>query len=312
VAGAAYSFGQRTNWGIWMFRVCRLAYASFETPDVGRLVDYYTNILGLCLVERIGGTAYLASTLDHHSIVLRPGMRPRCIGVAFQTVPGSDLGELQHHLQTLGIRSAHQPEPEPAIRECIEFEDPNGIAIRVFAECEFSQQEFQSKGIVPLKLGHISFNAMGSAAVANFYCKALGFRVSDAIEDFFIFLRCGPDHHTINFIDSQHAKMNHIAFELRDRYHIVSSSDFLAQNGYKLIWGPGRHARGHNIFTYHRNPDQQIVELFAEMDRISNEELGYFEPRPWHADRPHKPKVWPRDPAATNLWGIMAPAGFLD
>ena len=36
-----------------------------------------------------------------------------------------------------------------------------------------------------------------------------------------------------------------------------------------------------------------------------NEELGCFEPRPWHRDNPQKPKVWAKDPAASNLWGIM-------
>jgi hypothetical protein len=36
-----------------------------------------------------------------------------------------------------------------------------------------------------------------------------------------------------------------------------------------------------------------------------NEELGYFEPRPWHRDSPQRPKVWEKDPPAPNLWGIM-------
>ena len=36
-----------------------------------------------------------------------------------------------------------------------------------------------------------------------------------------------------------------------------------------------------------------------------NEELGYFEPRPWHRDRPQRPKVWAKDPNASNYWGIM-------
>jgi hypothetical protein len=36
-----------------------------------------------------------------------------------------------------------------------------------------------------------------------------------------------------------------------------------------------------------------------------NEELGYFEPRPWHRDNPQRPKVWAKDPSAANLWGIM-------
>ena len=70
-----------------------------------------------------------------------------------------------------------------------------------------------------------------------------------------------------------------------------TACDYLSLNGYKLLWGPGRHGIGHNLFAYHRSPTGLITELFAELDRM-NEELGYFEPRPWHRDHPQKPKVW--------------------
>ena len=83
----------------------------------------------------------------------------------------------------------------------------------------------------------------------------------------------------------------------------LRACDFLSLNGYKLLWGPGRHGIGHNIFAYHRAPNGLITELFAQLDQM-NEELGYFEPRPWHRDRPQRPKVWAR-PSASNYWGIL-------
>jgi hypothetical protein len=36
---------------------------------------------------------------------------------------------------------------------------------------------------------------------------------------------------------------------------------------------------------------------------LLDEELGYFDPRPWHADRPQRPKVWSRDNRALAGWG---------
>ena len=54
---------------------------------------------------------------------------------------------------------------------------------------------------------------------------------------------------------------------------------------------------------YHRNPDQHVIEFFAELDQLLDEELGYFDPRPWHADRPQRPKVWSRDNRALAGWG---------
>ena len=56
------------------------------------------------------------------------------------------------------------------------------------------------------------------------------------------------------------------------------------------MWGPVRHGPGHNVATYHRNPEEQTIELFIELDLMKDEELGYFDPRPWHRDTPQRPK----------------------
>jgi hypothetical protein len=70
-----------------------------------------------------------------------------------------------------------------------------------------------------------------------------------------------------------------------------------------IIWGPLRHGPGHNVSIYHRNPDEHVIEFFAELDQVLDEELGFFDPRPWHADRPQRPKVWSRDNRAVAGWG---------
>jgi hypothetical protein len=48
-----------------------------------------------------------------------------------------------------------------------------------------------------------------------------------------------------------------------------------------------------------------VIEFFCELDQIHDEELGFFEPRPWHQDRPQRPKVW-GDDTASNWWGPMS------
>jgi catechol 2,3-dioxygenase-like lactoylglutathione lyase family enzyme len=295
-----------------MIRVRRIAHADFDTPDVERQVAYYTEILGLTLVAKEKDTAYLANTNDHHSVVLRRASEARCTRLAFQLAPHDDLAAFRKQVEAHGIKVESKKDPEPTIPEMVTFEDTKGTIMEVFREREPAPQRFGEKGIVPLKLGHVAFNVVDVKKASAFYCDVLGFRESDWMADFFVFLRCSPDHHTINLVDSKRSKMHHIAFELRNWGHLQTACDFLATKGYPLIWGPGRHGIGHNLFAYHRNPDGQIVELFAELDHLYDEELGYFEPRPWHKDRPQKPKVWTKDPSASNIWGIMPPHDFLD
>jgi hypothetical protein len=106
---------------------------------------------------------------------------------------------------------------------------------------------------------------------------------------------------------SKRTGLFHVAFEMRDMLHLKDQLDHLSTRGHALVWGPGRHGAGHNIFTYHRDPDGNFVELFTEIDLIFDEETGYFEPRPWHETWPQGPKVWEVDPGTANKWGIISP-----
>ena len=295
-----------------MINVRKIGHASFVTADLERQTAYYTEVLGLTRMASERDAVYLASTLDRQSVVLRRGDHPRCARLAFQLAPGAPLAEVERNLAQHGVQAERRSDPEPGVAECLSFQDPKGTWLDVYPEQEFSDQCFSEKGIVPFKLGHVAFNVTDIQTVVKFYQEVLGFRVSDWMGDFFAFLRCGPDHHTVNFVESKNAKMHHIAFELKDWSHVQTACDILGRSDIKLIWGPGRHGMGHNIFTYHHNPDGQIVELFTELDTMASEDLGYFEPRPWHEDRPQRPKVWTPGPAAANLWGVTPPADFLN
>lgn len=290
-----------------MIRVSKIAYACYETPDLDQQVDYYTNVLGLTLAAKEKDTVYLASTVDHHSVVLRSGAQAQCSAIGLQIAPTADLDDFEKQLAAHGIKTERKKDPNPSIAEMVSFADPKGTIMEVFRRSDFSHQTFQNKGIVPHKLGHVAFHVADVKRVTKFYCDVLGFRESDWMGDFFSFLRCGTDHHTINLVETGSNRHFHTAFELRDWSHIETACDWLSHNGYTVIWGPGRHGIGHNLFTYHRGPNGLITELFAELDRMNDEGLGYFEPRPWHRDNPQRPKVWSKDPSATNLWGVMPP-----
>ena len=290
-----------------MTGIQKISHAVYETPDLAQQTEYYTDVLGLTLVDRDSDAVYLASTLEHHSVVLTEGSTPQCTRLGFQIGPDADLASFAKSVAGHGVSVERRSDAEPFIDDLVRFVDPKGTQIEIFRAPAPRSQPFGSKGVVPHKLGHVAFHCADVQQVTKFYCDVLGFRVSDWMGDFFSFLRCGRDHHTINLVGTGQNAHFHTAFELRDWGHMQTSSDLLSRHGYKLVWGPGRHGIGHNLFTYHRGPNGLITEFFAELDQIADEALGYFEPRPWHGDNPQKPKVWPKGPGSANLWGPPPP-----
>ena len=112
-----------------------------------------------------------------------------------------------------------------------------------------------------------------------------------------------------SFFRGERPKLHHMAFELKDSAHLMESCERLAQVRIPLGWGPMRHGPGHNLATYHRNPDDHVIEYYCELDQMKNEALGYFEPRPWHTDRPQRPKVWPQR-VWVDGWGTPPAPNF--
>lgn len=294
-------------------QVKRISHATFTTPDIERQVDYYTNVLGLQIAARESGRVFLATKQGLLAVVLEPGEAAHCTKVAFQVAPDSDLAALRADLAADGIAGELHTDAVPGGGQRLVFEDPKRTEIEIFSQLDPREKGHTQSNIDILKLGHLAFGVTDVKGLADWYVRNLGFRVSDWRADVFVFLRCGTDHHTINFALNHKniIKLHHFAFELKDWAEHQNALDFLGKNGYRMIWGPGRHLIGHNVFTYHLNPDKQIVELYTELDQMKDESLGYFEPRPWHQDNPQRPKVWPLD-VLSNYWGSAAPPGFGD
>jgi catechol-2,3-dioxygenase len=291
-----------------MIQVRRLGHATFETPDVHRQADYYGEVIGL-QVHRDGDRAILSTALGEEAIVFKPGSTARLTNLALQIAPDVELSDIGTALRTHGVKPERRSDISPGLAAAMVFTDPKGTEIELYTEAKLHASR-PVGGVAPLKLGHVACLVPDAKAITDFYIGALGFRVSDWIEDYFAFLRCGPDHHTLNFITGDGNFMHHFAFQLNDWGHLQKACDLLARHKRALIWGPGRHGVGHNIFVYHRDPDDHIIELFAEMDQMNDEQLGYFEPRPWHHDHPQRPKVWERKYAAMT-WGPPPTADFL-
>jgi catechol 2,3-dioxygenase-like lactoylglutathione lyase family enzyme len=285
-----------------VIRVSKLGYVGFETPDVDRLVEYYTKVLDFALVDGAPEGAFLTTGTDHHCIVVTRGdTRARAV-VGYEI--WEDLDSAQQRLKEAGYETQRRSDIGPGTPNVLVLEEPStGTPLHLM-----TAQDPSGVGdyppLRPTKLGHVAAFTPALDPMQAFYQDLLGFKWSDTVGDFFVFLRCNADHHAANFMASTKFQgMHHIAYEMRDPNHLIAMLDHLAKHDYRLHWGPGRHGPGHNLFTYHRDPDGHVIELFTQIDVVHDEAKGYWEPRPWHEEYPMYPKTWQVDLATVNQWG---------
>ncbi len=286
-----------------MIQVRRVGHATLTTPNLDRAIEYYNEVIGLNVVARDKNSAVLATKVGLEAIALVKGEEAGLARLAFQVAPGTDLNDCIKQLSEHGVNATRRSEITPGVRDSITFKDNKGTDIDIYAEYEFAPDNGKPYGVMPLKLGHVAYRCLDILPVMKFYQDVLGFRLSDIRGDFFCFLRCNSDHHTINLVNDPKPQLHHIAFEVKDWPEIHRACDYLAKNKLLLVWGPGRHIIGHNIAAYHRNHDGVRVELYTEMDQMKDETLGYFDPRPWHQELPLRPKQHGPE-TLRNYWGF--------
>jgi catechol 2,3-dioxygenase-like lactoylglutathione lyase family enzyme len=293
-----------------MIKVLRIGHATFETPDLEKAIEHYTQVIGFSLVGREDKRAFLATKMGMLAIELRQGTQARCSKLSFEVAPDADFADLKKALAQHGVPAEERNDSLPGLPKVLSFHDPKGTEIELFREWTTVGNQQQVVGVGALKLGHVAFVTQEPKVMAKFYGEVLGFRISDWIGDFFVFMRCNADHHAVNFIYGKSVKMHHIAFELRDFSHLQTACDLFGERKIPIIWGPVRLGPGHNVAAFHRDHDDWVVEFYAELDQIKDETLGYFDPRPWHHDCPQRPKVWDAKQVA-YMWGPPPTADFL-
>jgi len=174
-----------------MIPVRKISHATYETPDLDRQVEYYTEILGLTLTGKDKDVAYLANTIDHHAVVLRKGTEAKCVHLGFQLGPEDDLDAFEKQTKEHGIKTSATRIPSPLLPINCRSRIPRAPSWRCSSAVISPNRNFRIKASFPTSLG-TSLSHHRRSEGHQFYCDVLGFRVSDWMADFFSFLRCGP------------------------------------------------------------------------------------------------------------------------
>lgn len=284
-----------------MSRAFRLGYIELGTLDLDVALRYYTEVIGAKVTEHgTGGSAYLSLGLDHHNIALQTGPETGLRSIGLQLTADRTLEDWATRIRDIGLSPALKSDARPGVARLLELTEPGGHVVQLFTEMSLPAPGFGTQGVVPNKLGHIAVMSPDAPKSVQFFRDLLGFIKTDELELGATFLTCNRDHHVLNVVHAPVCKLHHVAFELKERSHHHDAADLLSAHRIPIVWGPARHTAGHNLASYHFDPDRVLVEFYADMD-IYISELGWFEPRPWHETLPLRPQSWDR--ATLTTWG---------
>ncbi len=141
-------------------------------------------------------------------------------------------------------------------------------------------------------LQHITFTSTNLDNFVEFYVEKLGFKISDKVINkngqlTTCFMRSNQEHHTVACFLSNKLGLDHYSFEAGTWEWIKNWCDHFSKQNIQLIWGPGRHGPGNNLFAFIEDLDGNKIEISAELEIVHDRQI----------------KKWPHEPKTLNLWG---------
>jgi 2,3-dihydroxy-p-cumate/2,3-dihydroxybenzoate 3,4-dioxygenase len=273
--------------------VSELHYIALAVPDLAAERTFFADSWGLTEVASKGDVVYFAAqgATQPFVISLRQDAQRKTDLISFAARSREGLERLHRQVQQARCRMICDPGPAatPGGGFGFRFFDPDGRAIEIITESAARPARKLDKGeAIPLGLSHIVLHSPDLKALAKFYADVLGFRISDWIGEFMVFLRCNRAHHRLAILPGPPA-LNHIAFDVSSIDELMRGLARLMSCGVTLSWGPGRHTAGNNAFTYYLTPNGNAVEYTSDLEEVDE--------ATW------QPTTYAFSPAITDLWG---------
>lgn len=276
-----------------------VSHVALKTRDMEGQVAFYTGMVGLGETQRDAvGRVYLRCNANHHALVLVPSSESGIDHFALDVGDASALESAATALARAGIPYEMETPGETGQGPSLRLRDPDGYSVELIGGITRVSPNYGTRAVQPRKLSHVTLLVDDCKRSGEFYSEVLGFRVSDWVDDIFLWMRCNPDHHGLAFAKTGSIRMHHFAFEVIDFSYLARQAEHLMQHGYTLLYGPGRHGPGQNQFEYFRDPEGNLIEFMCDIQQI------------WD-DATYVPRVWSASEPWVNLWGPDAPEGFV-
>lgn len=272
-------------------KVFQLGYVGLGVNDLQKSREHYAEVMGLVETDGDKSASYLSVGAEHHNIVLQQATEKTFLHQGYQLNAGTDLNEFANEVEAFGLTAEKKSNAQPGIAEMIEVVAPGGNVFQFYTDIELPEKNYSRSAISPMRLGHLAVITPEAAKLRTFYEDFLGFHYTDDIGGVATFLTCNRDHHVVNVVGLPESRVHHIAFELYGNSDHMKACDVLSSANLPTLWGPSRHYAGHNLASYHYDPDEVMIELYTDMD-IYIPSTGAFEPRPWHEENPMVPQSW--------------------
>lgn len=268
-----------------------LGYVGLQGPDPKRWLDFATNVCGLEPARSVpgdparpgaedgnsiasDGTAYLKMDDWQWRIAVHPDERPGLRYFGLEVGSAEALASAGQELERAGLTVSTATAQELSARGIhgmLAIADPAGNRVELFHGVTKDRAVQSPRGVSrfvtgSLGMGHIVLMVPDLEKAMDFYCRVLGFALSDYVlfgpNMGVWFLHCNARHHTIALVSvGPVSALHHMLIEVGELDDVGSALDRAMAAGLPITSSLGKHANDHMVSFYMKSPFGFDVEL---------------------------------------------------
>lgn len=275
----------------------QMGYVVISTPDPESSARDLSEIVGLKVTERTPSTVYMSSNDRRCEVAYVRGTETGIIGIGLEAMDAASVDEVARRAVSDGMEIISDRASIDGIEHAARFATPFGPVFEVHTPVARNQPvRHIGPGARSKRLEHVNVRVNDTKGFMDFALGTLGMKLSDRTTNNELAWYRAWDgyHHTLAVGEGD--VFHHYAFDAYAIEDLVQIADTLLLKQRSLLWGPGRHGAGENIFTYYRDPNGCAVETSVGLARIENDLL-------------YEARVWSLDPESglRNLWERSPP-----
>ena len=281
----------------------QMGHVVISSPDPHGAAKDLQETVGLRISEQDGDTVYLTSNSRHHEVTYVRGSG-KAVVLGLEAVSPEAVEQVYARAKSDGLKIVSDKPTGKYYARAVTIVAPGGAVFEIHTPIVRNQPaSYNGAGARPRRIEHINAFSPDTTAFGDFCAKTLGMKLSDrTADDGFRWYRAADGYHHTIAMGPGASALHHYAFDLHCMEDLMRVADNLALKERALVWGPGRHGAGSNIFTYYADPHGCLVENSIEMARIDCE--ATYEPRSWDISEGLNGR-W------INQWGTPPTPGFL-
>jgi 2,3-dihydroxy-p-cumate/2,3-dihydroxybenzoate 3,4-dioxygenase len=245
-----------------MIEIVDIRYCRLGTADLDGAVRFATELIGLELVGRENGAAYVrGDDRDHNICYFEGDPVDQTLGLEVRTF--DELAAAETALQAAGAEPQRGNDDDAAARRCmgfINFHDPTGNSIDLVVRPFHSgNRYFPGRDAGITEFSHVGLKTTDAPRDEVFWTTLFNFRANDWIGTAPL-MSFDEVHHRVALFPTDHAGIQHINFQTESLDDIMRSYYIFRDRQIRIRFGPGRHATSGAMFLYYEGPDRLIYE----------------------------------------------------